>query len=81
MFVYPNPLNTDKFVVCIGGTGSEGIKLTRLFSIFYAGEGLPDFLVFDESVRLWGWAGIKAAGFFDNNWELSEDSMYLMRGQ
>jgi len=81
IFVYPNPLNTDKFVVCIGGTDSTGVKLTRLFSIFYAGEGLPDFLVFDNSVRLWGWAGIKAAGFFDNNWNLSKDSMYLARGQ
>ena len=81
IFVYPNPLNTNKFVVCIGGTDSTGIKLTRLFSIFYAGEGLPDFLVFDNSIRLWGWAGIKAAGFFDNNWNLSKDSMYLVKGQ
>jgi predicted peptidase len=69
-FVYPNPLNRSRLVVVHEGVGVKGQDLSTFFSTIYAGAGLPDFLIFDGSVRRKGWGGIIAAGFFDSRWRV-----------
>jgi pimeloyl-ACP methyl ester carboxylesterase len=76
-FVYPNPLNPEKLVVVHEGTGTEGQALSTWFRTLYAGAGLPDFVVFDGRVKGVGWGGMVAAGFFDSEWQVDENLMYI----
>jgi len=68
-FVYPNPLNPDKLVVIHEGIGMEGLRLATFFGTLSSGAGLPDYMVFDASVRTRGWAGVAASGFFNTGWQ------------
>jgi len=76
-FIYPNPMNQERFVFVHAGSDSAGISISTAFSTVYSGAGLPDFLVFDESVKNLGWGGVLCAGFFDADWKLDERLMYL----
>ncbi len=69
-FIYPNPLNTDRYVVVHTGV-TPG-------AVFYAAnlpELLPDYLVYDGTdwARTGGLAlvdrKVLAGGFFDRNWK------------
>jgi dienelactone hydrolase len=70
-FVYPNPLNPERLVVVHEGTGTEGLRLSTFFGVLHSAAGLPDYLIFDDTVRKSGWAGVRAAGFFDSAWRLT----------
>ena len=67
-FIYPNPLNPEKFVLVTEGADSAGEALAGAFGLFGSDTGLPDYIIYDESVRTQGWGGVKAAGFFDERW-------------
>lgn len=77
-FIYPNPLNPVRFVVVHAGIQGCQI-LSDYFKTIYAGAGLPDYIIFDESVRTKGWAGVICTGFFDNNWQVDSDLMFQAR--
>jgi predicted esterase len=74
--VYPNPLNPEKYVVVKGGTSPKAEELAGLFNVIYSGSGLPDFIIYDETVREKGWAAVIAAGFFDVNWKFDNSLAY-----
>jgi hypothetical protein len=74
--IYPNPLNPEKYVVIKGGTSPKGEELSGLFNVIYSGSGLPDFIIYDETVKEKGWAAIIAAGFFDVNWKFDNSLAY-----
>jgi hypothetical protein len=76
MFIYPNPLNPDRFVVVHAGTG-QGQRLADFFRTIYAGAGLPDYIIYKDQVRTRGWAGVICTGFFDNNWQVDPNLMFL----
>ena len=76
-FVYPNPANPDRLILCNWGTSLAGTRLAGGMTCLFSGSNLPDFLIYDDDVRLMGYAGVRASGFFDNNWELDEDLYYL----
>ncbi len=78
-FVYPNPLNRSKFVLIYGGSDSLGERLSGYFGILYSGAGLPDFIVYDASVKTKVWGGVKACGFFDNAWQVQDKLMAIVR--
>jgi dienelactone hydrolase len=63
-FVYPNPLNPSRLVVVHEGRGMAGLRLATFFGALSSAAGLPDYVVFDASVRTQGWAGVRASGFF-----------------
>jgi hypothetical protein len=77
MFVYPNPLNHGRLVLVRMGTDSDNVRLSPFWGVASSGAGIPDFLIFDRSVRRAGWAGVRAAGFFDPDWSIDPGSMYL----
>jgi poly(3-hydroxybutyrate) depolymerase len=77
MFVYPNPLNQNRLVLVRMGTDADNTRLSTYWGAASSGSGIPDFVVFDRSVRLSGWAGTKAAGFFGPDWNLDPASMYV----
>ncbi len=76
-FIYPNPLNPEKFVFVHEGNDLEGLLLSDFFNTIYSGAGLPDFIIFDEQVKQKGWGGVISAGFFDSNWQIDEKLLYL----
>ncbi|MEO0108647.1 MAG: hypothetical protein ABIK62_05685, partial [candidate division WOR-3 bacterium] len=77
VFVYPNPLNQAHLVLVRMGTDAEHTKLALMYGIAGPGTGVPDFMVFDSSVRRYGWAGVRAAGFFDSEWRLDPRSSWI----
>jgi pimeloyl-ACP methyl ester carboxylesterase len=77
MFVYPNPLNHNRLVLVRMGTDADNTRLSLFWGVASSGAGIPDFMVFDRSVRRYGWAGVRAAGFFDADWKIDPASMYL----
>jgi pimeloyl-ACP methyl ester carboxylesterase len=71
-FVYPNPLAPEKLVLVQEGSDLESEALAGAFGLFFAASGLPDYMIYDASVRRKGWGGVRAAGFFDNNWRVGK---------
>jgi hypothetical protein len=76
-FIYPNPLNSERFVCVHQGIGLSGLKLSTFFTALYSGAGLPDFIIFDDQVKRKGWGGVISAGFFDSDWQIDTDLYYL----
>lgn len=77
-FVYPK-MHSKGLILCNWGTSLEGTRLAGGLTCLYSGSGLPDFLIYDRDVRLKGYAGVKAMGFFDNEWMLDPDLYYISR--
>jgi len=77
MFVYPNPLNQNRLVLVRLGTDEDNTRLSLFWGVASSGAGVPDFMVFDRSVRRYGWSGVRAAGFFGPDWNIDPASMYL----
>jgi hypothetical protein len=77
-FVYPKRYSKG-LILCNWGTSLAGTRLAGGLTCLYSGSGLPDFLIYDREVKLKGYAGVKAMGFFDNEWELDPDLYYLTR--
>lgn len=78
-FIYPNPLNPEKFVFVHEGNDSTGLAISHFFGTIYSGAGLPDFIIFDEKVKQRGWGGVLCAGFFNTAWEVDGELLYLKR--
>ena len=78
-FIYPNPLNPEKFVFVHEGNDSTGLAISNFFGTIYSGAGLPDFIIFDRKVKQRGWGGVLCAGFFNTAWEVDEELLYLKR--
>jgi len=77
-FVYPVDFGSGpRLVHCIWGTSIGGMRLAGGLTPLYSGSNLPDFLVYDDEVRLMGYAGVRGMGLFGNDWELDPDSMYI----
>jgi poly(3-hydroxybutyrate) depolymerase len=76
-FIYPNPLNPERFVVVHAGGDVGGLRLSDTFKTMHAGAGLPDYIIFDSRAVYRGWAGVLATGFFDSDWEVDPGLMYL----
>lgn len=70
LFLRPRP---DSDVACVGvisGSGLAGMRLTERMPIFLSGAGFPDCLVAGPDSLASGAAGVRAAGFFGNDWSL-----------
>lgn len=77
MFVYPNPLNQNRLVLVRMGTDADNTRLSLFWGVASSGAGVPDYVIFDRSVRTYGWAGVRAAGFFGPDWNLDPASSYV----
>lgn len=79
IFVYPNPLNTKRLILVRMGTDSASTRVALSWNIIGSATGIPDFIIFDRSIQNLGWAGVRAAGFFDTGWRFEPTSAYLRR--
>jgi hypothetical protein len=56
----------------ITGTGIKGMQAANANQYFAGASGFPDFMIFNLQMAEAGSKGVKMAGFFDNEWKLSE---------
>ncbi|MBD2752691.1 carboxylesterase family protein [Spirosoma validum] len=72
-FAWPRPDSPTASVAVVTGTGLPGLKATDANQYFAGGSGFPDFMIFDLTMLRDGIKGIRKAGFFDNNWSLTNE--------
>ena len=68
MWIYPNPLNPERYVVVC-----HGVHYGRHLPVNHKYDLLPDFIIYNDN-RDWDATNeFLCAGFFDKHWQLSED--------
>jgi hypothetical protein len=70
LFCYPRPDSTVASVAVVGGTGLTGMRLTDRAPYFVSGTPFPDLLAWSPQALSSGTAGVRAAGFFGNDWSV-----------
>ncbi|MEZ0484428.1 prolyl oligopeptidase family serine peptidase [Fibrella aquatica] len=70
-FVWPRQDSPTASVAVIAGTGIAGMQAANANQYFAGGSGFPDYMIFDINMLREGAKGLRAAGFYDNNWSLS----------
>ncbi|MBM4112427.1 MAG: hypothetical protein FJ253_03485, partial [Phycisphaerae bacterium] len=68
LFVRPRPDSTTASVGAVAGTGPIGQRLAERMPYFVSGVGFPDLTVLEADMLQTGLAGVRAAGFFGNDW-------------
>lgn len=68
LFCRPRPGSDHACVAVVSGTGIVGLRLTDRIPYLTAGVAYPDCTVFGLDTLSKGTAGVRAAGFFGNDW-------------
>jgi hypothetical protein len=68
LFMQPRPGSATAYVAVVSGTGISGCKLTERIPYFVSGADFPDYIVYGSDALVKGVAGVRAAGFFGNEW-------------
>jgi dienelactone hydrolase len=68
LFVRPRPGSDSALVGAVSGTGPAGLRLTDRLAYFVSGSGFPDCLVLGPEMLAKGAEGVRAAGFFGEDW-------------
>lgn len=79
ILTYPNPLNPEKLVLVRMGTDPQSTKLSLFWGIISSGTAIPDFIMFDQRVRRFGWNGVRSAGFFNSDWGFDASTTFIGR--
>jgi len=56
----------------VSGTGVVGLRLTNRLPYFLSGVGYPDCTVIGPEMLREGARGVRAAGFFGNDWSVDK---------
>ncbi len=72
MFVQPRLDSGHAVVGAISGTGLVGSRATDRLPMFVSGVAYPDWIVFDVTTLSERINGVRAAGFFGNDWHFDE---------
>jgi hypothetical protein len=72
-FVRPRKGTKTALVGVVSGTGLPGMNLTTRLPFFLSGAAFPDWFVLDTGYLSDGSRAARAAGFFDNNWNLTDE--------
>ncbi|MEI6343296.1 MAG: prolyl oligopeptidase family serine peptidase [Verrucomicrobiota bacterium] len=70
LFLRPRPDSDTASVGVVSGTGLEGMRLCDRVPYFMAGVALPDVTVFGPETLSRGTAGVRATGYFGNDWSV-----------
>ena len=72
LFVRPRAGSAVATIGVVAGTGLKGLKATNRQPYFVSGVGYPDLLILGGDALSKGLAGIKAAGYFGNDWSVEK---------
>ena len=61
----------------MGGTSMNGLKRLPAMMGLYSGAGFPDWMVWDDQVKLDGMGGVLGMGFFDLDWQVDPSLSYF----
>jgi hypothetical protein len=81
LFVRPRPGSKTALVGGVSGTGLAGMRLTERMPYFVSGVGYPDCLVVGAETLTKGYDGVRAAGFFGNDWGVKSGEFVWRDGQ
>ena len=82
LMVRPQRSHRWSSVGVVAGTGPKGMRLTEQLPYFVAGVHYPDLTVIGPEMLEEGVAGIRAAGFFGNDWSVEEgDIVFRENGE
>jgi pimeloyl-ACP methyl ester carboxylesterase len=70
MFIQPRPGSDIASVGIISGTGLKGMRTLDRMPIFVSGIAYPDLFLVDSEMLTSGMKGVRAAGFFGNDWKV-----------
>ncbi len=73
LFLRPRPGSDTACVAAVAGSGLVGLRLTERVPYFVSGVDLPDYFVVGPDTLLNGVSGVRAAGIFGNNWEITSE--------
>ena len=79
LFVRPRIGSSIASVGVISGTGIVGMRLTDRIPIFLSGVGIPDCITLSPESLHEGVAGVKAAGYFGNDWSVGSGDFIFNR--
>lgn len=67
LFLYPE---SSRLIGVVAGSGMTGLRLCDRLPYFTSGVAYPDWTVLDPTALEKGTKGVRAAGFFDNQWKV-----------
>lgn len=73
----PDRKPTGRLMLINTGTDRMGVRLAASFPVLASGVAAPDFVVLTPKVKVSGWGGLLAAGFFDGRWGLASSATYF----
>ncbi len=76
-FIYPRPDSDFASIGVVAGTGMEGMRSLAPNDYFSGITGFPDLLIFDVNWLRDGIEGIRASGFFGNDWSVEKGEFIL----
>jgi hypothetical protein len=71
--MWPRSDSNKASVAAITGTGVIGFNAAYANQYFAGGSGFPDYMIFSADMLKDGTKGIKFAGFYNNDWSISEE--------
>ena len=71
LFLRPRKGSDTALVGVVAGTGLSGTRLTNRIGYLMSGVGLPDWCVVGPEVLKQGIRGVRAGGYFANDWTIS----------
>ncbi len=74
-FVWPLRNSNIASVGVIAGSGIKGMQAANANQYFAGASGFPDFMIYRMKMLMSGTSEVKMAGFFDNDWKLSESDL------
>jgi poly(3-hydroxybutyrate) depolymerase len=69
--MYPRKDSKTASVSAISGTGPEGMHAAGANQYFAGGSGFPDYMIFSSGMLEKGVEGVVRAGYYGNNWDLT----------
>jgi hypothetical protein len=72
LFTWPRKDSETASVAVVAGSGITGMRMTDIRPYMYAGFALPDLVIFSSEIMKKGVNGVKVAGFFGNDWSVSQ---------
>ncbi len=70
LLIRPRPGSPTACVAAVSGTGITGLRVTDALPYFVSGVAYPDCIVIGAEMLARGTAGVRAAGFFGNDWSV-----------
>lgn len=77
LMIRPQPNHRWSSVGVVAGTGVKGMRLTEQLPYFVAGVHYPDLTVISLDMLEDGVSGIRAAGYFGNDWSVEKGDIVV----